>query len=313
MILTVTANSALDRVLFIDEWSPGLPMRTDRYLDCMGGKGMDCSVVLRHLGVDTVALVFAGGATGRDMLVVADRYGIVTEPVWADGETRVSHVICERAHGRHNHIISGSLRVGDAHTDELLQRFRRRVGEADWVVCAGTVAPGCPSTLYRDLIAIAAESGTPVLVDCAGVPMLAALEARPAIAKMNHEEFELTFAMRPRSSEEWAEEARRVCRTHEMRALVLTLGAEGMIVAVEDGAFHVAAPVQRAVNAAGAGDAVSAALVWRLAEGDGWADALRWAAGTAAAVVLTEGTADCRAEDVERLRGEVVVRELDAG
>ena len=310
MILTVTANSALDRVLFIDEWSPGLPMRTDRSLTCMGGKGMDCSLVLRHLGVGTVGLVLAAGPTGEEMLAVAERYGIPTEPVFVDGDTRLSHVICETAHGRHNHIISGNLQVRDEHTDELLQRCRRRVGEADWVICAGTVAPGCPPELYRSLVEIAGASETPVLVDCAGEPMLAALAAHPAIVKMNHAEFELTFRRQPRSVDEWVEDALRVYRAHEMGALVVTMGAEGMIAVVDEGAFRANAPVQRAVNAAGAGDAVSAALVWRLAAGDGWPEALRWAAATAAAVVLTEGTADCHVEDVERLYRDVVVREL---
>ena len=310
MILTVTPNSALDRILFIDEWSPGLPMRTDRYHDCMGGKGMDCSVVLTHLGVDTVGLVFAAGATGREMLAVAERYGIATEAIQVEGETRLALFICETAHARHSHIMAGALQVGEEHLEELLRRFRVRIHEADWVIGAGTLAPGCPQAFYHDLIVAAADSDTPVLIDCAGEPMLASLPARPAIVKMNTEEFGVTFGVRPQSFEGWITEAHRIYQAHEIGALVLTMGAEGMIAFCAEGAFRVTPPRQEPVNAAGAGDAASAALVWRLATGDDWKTSLRWAGAVSAAVVLTEGTADCHMQDVECIHGDVVVSEL---
>ncbi len=311
MILTVTPNSALDRILFIDEWSPGLPMRTDCYHDCMGGKGMDCSVVLTHLGVDTVGLVFEAGATGQEMLAVAERYGIDTDAVRVEGETRLALVICETEHQRHNHIMAGALSVNEEHLEELLRRFRARVNEADWVIGAGTIAPGCPSSFYHDLTVAATEAGTPVLIDCVGEPLLASLRARPAIVKMNQEEFALTFDVRPPSLEEWIAESHRVYQAHGMGALVLTMGAEGMIAFSAEGVYRVTPPVQRAVNAAGAGDGASAALAWRLAEGDSWRDSLGWAGAVSAAVVLTEGTADCSMADVERVHGDVVVSELN--
>ena len=310
MILTVTPNSALDRILFIDEWSPGLPMRTDRYHDCMGGKGMDCSVVLTHLGVDTVGLVFEAGATGREMLAVAEGYGIETEAVQVEGETRLALVICETAHARHSHIMAGALNVGEQHLQELMRRLRRRIHEADWVIGAGTLPPGCPQTFYRDLIVAAADSKTPVLIDCVGEPMLAALPACPAIVKMNQEEFALTFGVRQQSLEGWIAESHRIYRTHEIGALVLTMGAEGMLAFSAEGIFRVTPPEQEPVNAAGAGDAASAALVWRLAEGDDWKASLHWAGAVSAAVVVTQGTADCHMEDAERLYGDVVVSEL---
>ena len=313
MILTVTPNSALDRILFIDEWSPGLPMRTDGYHDCMGGKGMDCSVVLTHLGVDTVGLVFEAGAMGREMLAVAERYGIATEAVRVEGETRLALVICETTHERHSHIMAGALNVGEEHLEELLRRFRDRLKEADWVIGAGTLPPGCPQTFYRDLIVAADDAETPVLIDCAGEPMLAALPVSPAIVKMNTEEFALTFGVKPQSLEGWIAESHRVYLAHEIGALVLTMGAKGMLAFSADGAFGVTPPAQQPVNAAGAGDAASAALVWRLAAGDDWNVSLRWAGAVSAAVVLTEGTADCHMEDVERIYGDVVVSELDVG
>ena len=66
MILTVTLNTALDKVLIIKEWISGSTMRTPHILTSVGGKGMDSSVVLRHLGVDTVGMGFVAGKSGDE-------------------------------------------------------------------------------------------------------------------------------------------------------------------------------------------------------------------------------------------------------
>ena len=46
MILTLTPNAALDRLLFIDEFKPGTVMRPQKMIDKVGGKGLDSSVAL---------------------------------------------------------------------------------------------------------------------------------------------------------------------------------------------------------------------------------------------------------------------------
>ncbi len=66
-------------------------------------------------------------------------------------------------------------------------------------------------------------------------------------------------------------------------------------------------PPQAAINAAGAGDAASAGLVWRLSEGDSWEEALKWCGAVSAAAVLTEATGEVRMEDAEKLYPQVSV------
>ena len=101
------------------------------------------------------------------------------------------------------------------------------------------------------------------------------------------------------------EAARQVRQTHDLPAIVLTCGREGVVAIDAQGVVQAQAPVQRAVNAAGAGEATSAAIVWRRALGDGWAETLRWAAAVSAASVTTEATAEVRLADVEHLLPDV--------
>src|SRR3989304_5971473 len=68
MILTVTLNSAIDKVLLIDEFTPDFPMQARKVIISVGGKGLDSSVVLSHLAVETVGLTFVAGENGRGLI-----------------------------------------------------------------------------------------------------------------------------------------------------------------------------------------------------------------------------------------------------
>lgn len=61
MILTVTPNTALDTVLFVDDFSIGRTVRATGSAEGMGGKGAVTSWILARLGVPTVATGLAGG------------------------------------------------------------------------------------------------------------------------------------------------------------------------------------------------------------------------------------------------------------
>jgi fructose-1-phosphate kinase PfkB-like protein len=154
---------------------------------------------------------------------------------------------------------------------------------------------------------LAHEAGTPILIDSSGPPVFEAMPVQPTILKMNKEEFDHSFGIQATSVDELMVKAQTVRERERLPALVITCGAEGIVALTPQGSYWAAAPPQQAVNAAGAGDGASAALAWRLSQGDNWPEALRWTAATGAAVVLTEGTADCHPADIERLREQTQV------
>ena len=106
MILTVTANSALDKVIYIDEFIPTTDMRSRWMVESAGGKGYDTSVVLQSLGVENLAIGIMAGFTGKQLERVLERYGIPMDLVWVDGETRVANVIVETKYRRQSHVTT---------------------------------------------------------------------------------------------------------------------------------------------------------------------------------------------------------------
>ncbi len=310
MFLTVTPNPALDRTLFIDRWKPGELNPVRKEIESIGGKGLDASVALRHLGQETVALYLAAGPVGQKMLSLVQGRGILPEPIWTDGETRTAFVVAEEQSQQHTHLLCGNLILQPYHIDLFLKRYRELVPRAQWILTGGMLAPGLPDTLLASLVETAKSVGVPILVDGTGAPFLACLSRRPAILKMNRSEFGATFGLGGRDQVALVGAAKSVFEEYRLESLIVTSGRDGILGFTPEGNWHVAAPPQPVVNDTGAGDVASATLTWRLAEGDHWPDALRWTAAASAASVLTEGTADFEMSKVSNILPEVVVSSL---
>ncbi len=310
MILTVTPNSALDKVIYIDEFIPTTDMRSRWAVESVGGKGFDTSVVLKSMGAETLAIGIVAGFTGKQLERLLERYEIPLDLVWVDGETRVANVIVETRHHRQSHVTTPGYPASDTAAGELSRRFCEHLPKASWAVAGGTLPEGIPPDFYARLIELANEAGVPFLLDCCGEPMRLAAGARPAVLKMNRAELDQTFGIRAGPAEKLAAAIRDFRAGQDLPAMVVTCGKDGLLASTPDGEFLAASPPQEEVNSAGAGDAVSAAIPWRLSLGEPWPEALRWGAAVSAAAVLTPGTADCNPVDVARILPETQVRRL---
>lgn len=311
MILAVCPNTALDKIIFIKEWIPGTPMRTNHMITCVGGKGLNSAVVLRHLGCEAVGMGFFEGKTGKELIELLEEYGITPEPVWVGGTNRIAHVIAEEKTNIHSHVITGEVIVSPSQKQEFINKFRTRVKEAAWVIFAGSLPPSLNVDFYSELIAIAKEAEVPTLIDSQKQYIIAAIKAKPDIAKMNWEEFEWTFDKKADSIESLISQAKQLYSETGLKNLVLTLGKRGILALTVEGNFLTRAPLQNPVSAAGAGDAVSSTLVYRLSKGDTWAAALKWSGAVSAAAVLTERTGDVNMADAERIYKEVIVTKIE--
>jgi len=311
MILTVCPNTALDKIIFIKEWIPGTPMRTNRVVNCVGGKGLNSAVVLRHLGCETVGMGFFEGKTGIELIELLEEYGIIPEPVWVGGTNRIAHVIAEEKTNIHSHVITGDVIVSPEQKQEFINKFTKRVKEAAWVIFAGSLPPTLNVDFYSELITIAKKAKVPTLIDSQKQYIIDAMKAKPDITKMNWEEFEWTFNKKADSIESLISQAKKLYSETGLKNLVMTLGKSGILALTTEGNFLTKAPIQNPVSAAGAGDAVSSTLVYRFTKGDDWVSALKWAGAVSAAAVLTERTGDVIIADVDRIYKEVVVSKID--
>jgi 1-phosphofructokinase family hexose kinase len=297
----------MDKIFRIQEWTPGVPMRTNKWAICVGGKGLNSSVVLSQLGVETVGLGFFAGKTGEELVDLLKDYGIIPEPVWVGGHNRIAHVIAEEKTQIHSHVIVGQVEVNEAQKREFVEKFSQRVKQAEYVIFAGSLPPSLNDDFYIELIGIAKAAGKPTLIDSQKQYMLEAIKAKPNVVKLNHEEFEWTFDRKVKDLDDLIKQAREVRAEKELESFVITMAKDGMLAFTPQGDYLTQSPLQKAVNAAGAGDSVSSTLAWRFTLGESWESALKWSGAVSAATVLTERTGDVVMADVERIYKDVTV------
>lgn len=305
MILTVTPNTGLDRVLFLPSMERNRRNQAADVVESMGGKGCDVSLVLRELGEETVATGLAGGDTGRRMEAMLRQAGVTPDLVWTNGETRLNTVLIETGLGGHTTICASGLRPDDTARAALLSWTERWSAAAEVVVVAGSLPEQWPAELYAELVRAARSGGKPVVVDASGPQLLAALQAQPAAVKPNRQELEsVSGPLRDRSAVIAA--ARRL-QERGAGWVLASLGADGAVLLSERGAWSAPGLRVPVINPAGAGDGMTACLAQGLARGWSEGETLRWAIAVSAAIVTTRGTAEVRRADVERLLGEVRV------
>ena len=90
MVYTVTFNPALDYVMRVAHFEPGMTNRTSSEEIQLGGKGINVSCVLKALGIETTALGFVAGFTGRELERSLRERGIRQDFIRLDeGQTRI--------------------------------------------------------------------------------------------------------------------------------------------------------------------------------------------------------------------------------
>lgn len=308
MFLTICPNTAFDKIFFIDEWKPGEPMRTNRFVHSVGGKGLNSAVVLSHLSIETTTIGFFAGSVGQDLMEIVESYGIRVIPVWVEGTTRTSHVIADKKNSIHSHVIVGEMIVQSEHISQLVHIYESLIDQADSVIFGGSVPKSVPPNFYTKLIPLAKARGIPALVDAQREVMIESIREKPDIVKMNREEFGWTFDKHFASINDIVREAIAFHKEQGLKNFVVTMSRDGTLAVTEGGVFLAKAPEQHPVNAAGAGDAVSSALAVKLNQGASWPEALRFASAVGAAAVLTERTGDVSMDAVTRILPQVELK-----
>jgi fructose-1-phosphate kinase PfkB-like protein len=212
---------------------------------------MDASVALRAMKQETLALGFVAGDSGKTLVRLLERYGIQTDLVWVDGETRTAYVIVETQEHRHTHLIVGGYSITTQAYDVLIEHYRSWLPHTRWILAGGSIPEGFPSEGYQRLASIAKENHVPILIDCPGILAREAALAQPTILKMNQSEFFETFGEVLNAHEGLLKAAQAINDIYHLENLVITCGEEGILALTKQGTYQATAPRQIALNAAG--------------------------------------------------------------
>lgn len=280
-LVCVTPNPALDRTLRVPGFAAGGVWRATGGRTACGGKGINVARALARLGRTTLSIGPLGGKTGQEVAAAMAAEGLAARWTAIAGETRTCLIIVDGL-GQSTVINEPGPRITLAEWSAFSSAVVQAAKRAQAVCIGGSLPPGWPDGSFGELAAATrAQVGDGLWVDGSGAALREAAVAGACI-KVNFDEANALLGG-PIVGERDAAAAAQAIRALGPPRVVITLGADGAVLAEAAGAWRVSAPRVTAVSAVGSGDCFLAGLVAMLAEGRGVEAALALAAACGAA------------------------------
>lgn len=287
MVYTVTFNPAIDYVIRTGEMRLGATNRSEGEEMYFGGKGINVSIVLRELGIDSKALGFTAGFTGEAIEKGLTDMGIDTDFVRLEkGNSRINVKIKSK---EETELNGQGPDIGDKAIAALFEKLDRLV-DGDSLILAGSIPASLPSDIYERILERLSGKNIKVVVDATKDLLLNVLKYKPFLIKPNNHELGEMFGMELKTDEDIEKYARRLQDMGAVNVLI-SMAGDGAMLIDEFGKTHRCGVCKGTVrNSVGAGDSMVAGFLAGSLNGD-YEYALKLGTAAGGATAFSDGLA----------------------
>lgn len=260
MIYTITFNPALDYTIKIQNLKTGEINRSEKEHILAGGKGINVSIVLKTLGIETTALGFIAGFVGDEIERKVKEYGIKTDFIKIENEiSRINVKITEQS--KETAINSKGPFIDKTYI-ELLYKKLEMIKKGDTLVLSGSVPKGVENNIYQDICKKLEKKDVKIIVDATGDLLLKTLEYKPFLIKPNQDELGEFFNVKITNEQEAIHYAKKLQEKGAQNVLV-SMGSKGAILIDENNYLNrmKISSTQKIINTVGAGDSMVAGFI----------------------------------------------------
>ena len=258
MIYTVTMNPSLDYIVDVQDFKTGIVNRTTGERINAGGKGINVSIVLHNLGIESVALGFTAGFTGTKIWSMLAEMGITSD--FINIKNGMSRINVKLRSAEETEINGQGPVIQPADLEKLSEKINI-LGADDILVLAGSIPASLPETLYMDIMKRIVNKKTKIVVDATKDLLKNVLQYHPFMVKPNNHELGEIFGIELNTKEEVIPYAEKI---HEMgaRNVLVSMAGAGAVLIDENGKIYTSeAPEGKKINSVGAGDSMVAGFL----------------------------------------------------
>lgn len=309
MILTVTANAAIDKRYVTESFERGAVNRVKTCVANAGGKGINVARVASIAGEEVCATGFLGGHAGHFIQEHLETAGIRSDFVWCDGESRTCINIWDETRQEQTEFLEPGFTVTEEDCEKLIAKVGSLLPSCSVLTISGSTPKGADGTLYRRLVRMAGEAGVPVLLDTSGRLLVEGIQEKPYLIKPNIDEIRQLTGRSMETREELLQAAEEL---HDagIAVVVISLGGDGSLISSREGVFEAKVPALETVNTVGCGDSMIAGFAASIARGLSIEETIRLASAVAAANALRQETGFIVKEDADRLLPQIRVERI---
>lgn len=288
MIYTVTFNPALDYIVFLDEMKLGDINRATKESIFYGGKGINVSTILNTLGLETTALGFVAGFTGKAIEEGLASLGIRTDFIHLpEGNSRINVKV---KHGDETEINGQGPVITEEAIEELFAKLDTLNAE-DVLVLAGSIPNTLPEDIYEKILARLEEKKIRIAVDATKDLLLNVLKYHPFLIKPNNHELGEMFHTVCKTKEDIEHYAKELQKMGA-RNVLISMAGDGAILITEDGeTIQMGTPKGKVINSVGAGDSMVAGFLAGYLKNNSYEEALKTGTAAGSATAFSEGLA----------------------
>lgn len=288
MIITVTINPAMDKVLYVDEFRLNETNRIRSQFNCVGGKGTHVSVNLGLLGIKSIVTGIVRGQVGQDIISSLCSEHIDLQFITLEeGNSRINYVLIDNANNCT--LLSDKGRMLDsAELDLLIRRYSTLVGEGDTVVISGDESNQKRSIQGR-LIDIAHERKAKICLDTSDESLINGVRSSPFLIKPNLAELRFLCGRKLVSQADIITAMKELADCG-IQNIVVSCDSEGSLVYAAGRYYKVTAPQVPVKNTVGCGDALLAGVLAGFEQHLDMEANLKQATAVAAAAAMNEST-----------------------
>ena len=260
MIYTITFNPALDYKIKIQNFHPGEINRSEKENILPGGKGINVSIVLKTLGIDTTALGFIAGFVGEEIERKVKEYGIKTDFIQIEND--ISRINVKITEPDKETAINSKGPFIDKTYIELLYKKIEKIQNGDFLVLSGSVPKGIENNIYQNICERIEKKDVKIIVDSTGDLLLKTLKYKPFLIKPNQDELGEIFDVKISSQEEAIKYAKKL-QLKGAKNVLVSLGNMGAVLLDENGYSYKmkAIKIENVINTVGAGDSMVAGFI----------------------------------------------------
>ncbi len=307
-IVTLTMNPALDKGTRTKLVMAEHKLRCDALRTEPGGGGVNVSRAIHKLGGDSLLLHVSGGTNGQALQRLLRHEHLDQRCLAIEGETRESLTVFDEATTNQYRFLMPGPAVARGEWEGVLEELGRLDPAPGHLVASGSLPPGVPADFFVRVAARLADRPTRVIIDTSG-PALHALTTGDApihLVKPNLRELSQLVDRELGHDRDVIDAARDLLGRTRIEAIVVSLGAGGVVLVTDDVTAHVRSPTVPIASKIGAGDSTVGGITLGLARGMTLVDAVRYGVAAGAAAVMTPGTQLCGREDTEHLYAQLV-------
>ena len=258
-VYTCTLNLAIDLFIETDQLNPFVVNRTNQDDIQANGKGVNVSLILKMLGIESTAMGIKADFTGQYIEDFLKERSIKTDFLEVPGMTRINVFTQVKKEKAEYKLVN----KGPELTKNQVMQFLKKIENlkmGDYLCVSGSLPQGVSPAVLVEISRICQKNKVFLIIDSSYYEILDCLPYQPFLLKPNEEELRIWFQTERNTKEAYIFYGKELLKQGAQNVLI-SLGSEGALFLNKEQVLFGNSPKGIVVNTACAGDSLLGAFL----------------------------------------------------